>query len=202
MLTSTANLTAWYHANSDDANSATASSDYAVVTPTKPNAGTDQTGLGTTTYEQTQKNVYLLNRFYVQSASGMQRENQDLYVTDLAVSGSSSSTELNKALRVAFLCGETKVIYAPFAGATLTYTVNGSTSVTASAAKDANNDAVKTVLASNITISAYDEGGNGAKEIEVYTYFEGEDAAAKSANITASLDTLAISFKFGNENHQ
>ncbi len=204
MLTSTADLSVWYHANSDDANSATASSAYTDVSPNKPDAGKDETGLGVKTIDQVDKNIYLLNRFYVQSASSVSREHQNIYVTDVAASGSANSQQLNKALRVAFVLGSTKVIYAPFSGASLTYTVGGTegTSITVKAAKDANNNSVRTNLAEDVTVGAYSEGGTYATEIEVYAYFEGEDAAAKSSNITATLDTLAISFKFGNENHQ
>jgi hypothetical protein len=52
-----------------------------------------------------------------------------------------------------------------------------------------------------VTIPAYNASGTGALEFNVYLWFEGEDAANKSANITSTLDSLAISFKFGNKNH-
>lgn len=203
MLTSTSDLTAWYHNNSANANSATAAESYANVTPAKPAAGTDKTGIGVKTIDNVDKNIYLLNRFYIQSASNVNRAEQDLYVTEVAVTGSSNSAELNKALRVAFQLGNEQAIYAPFAGATYEYKVAGAeTNTEALASKDANSEWVETVLASNTTIPAFTTGGDDAIEIEVYCYFEGEDAAAKSANITATLDTLAVSFRFGNRSHQ
>lgn len=199
MLTSTADLSAWYHNNSNDANSAAAAKAYETLTVNKPDAGTvaANTGLGTTTYNELAKNVYLINRFYIQSASGVALTTQDINVKNIAVSGNSTSAELDKALRIAFKYGNTVAIYGGLTGFTASYKVNGSTTATTAKAPD-----VVTKLADNVTIPAFTAAGTSALEIEVYAYFEGEDAAAKSANITAKLDELAISFQFENANHQ
>ncbi len=199
LLTSTADLASWYHNKSNDANNHAAAEDYTTLTVTKPNAGTQtaNTGLGTTTYNNQAKNVYLINRFYIQSASGLELTGQDIKVKNIAAAGNTGSAELDKALRVAFKSSQTFVIYAPFSGASLSYNVAGTTATTAiDGSLDETGD-VQTLL-SNVKIPAFVQAGTGALEFEVYVYFEGEDAAAKSANITASLDDLTVSFEFEN----
>lgn len=203
LLTSTADLTSWYHNKSDDANDHTAAEDYTTLTVTKPAAGTQtaNTGLGTTTYNNQAKNVYLINRFYIQSASGLELTGQDIKVKNIAAAGNTGSAELDKALRVAFKSTQTFVIYAPFSGASLSYKVAGASTATTivDGSLDETGD-VQTLL-SNVTIPTFVQAGTGALEFEVYVYFEGEDAAAKSANITASLDDLTVSFEFENAIH-
>ena len=207
LLTSTADLAAWYHNKSDNANDHTAAEDYTTLTVTKPAAGTQttNTGIGTATYNQQTKNVYLINRFYIQSASGLELTGQDLKVKNIAATGASGSAELDKALRVAFKSAQTSVIYAPFAGASLSYNVAGAATATTivdgslGEGEGATGD-TRTLL-SNVTIPTFIQSGNTALEIEVYVFFEGEDPAAKSANITANLDDLTVSFEFENAIH-
>ena len=197
-LTSTADLTNWYHANSDDADKYQAATEYKKLSISKPDAGADGTGLGTAKLndeDANAKNFYLLNRFYIQSASGVALANQDINVKNIVVEAGTGSAELDKAIRVAFKYNTTTFIYGAVTGFTAGYTVNGSTAVTALA------PATVSTLADNVTIPAYKEGGDNALEFEVYVYFEGEDAAAKSANITANLDKLAVSFQFENKDN-
>lgn len=199
MLTSTSDLTTWYHNNSNNANEHTAAGDYDTLTVNKPAAGTtDQnTGLGTTTFQGLKKNVYLINRFYIKSASGVELANQKLHVKNIAATAAGNSAELNKALRVAFVYGSKQVVYGVFNGFTGSYKVGGATQ--AFEPKDGSVDEGADIqeLASGITIPSYNT--TTPLEIETYVYFEGEDEAAKSANITASLDDITISFEFENE---
>ena len=194
--TSTADFGTWYHALSDSATDGQSNLSYEAFTITEAegvNTGT------TATQVASAKNVYLLNKFYIQSAGAYTITAQDIYVQDLAVTGGSASTELNKSLRVGVKYGTSSTIFAPITGATATYTVNGEDEVTAITATAA--PLTSAEVAGSVTIPAYNASGTGALEFNVYLWFEGEDAANKSANITSTLDSLAISFKFGNKNH-
>lgn len=194
--TSTADFGTWYHALSDSATDGQSNLSYEAFTITEAegvNTGT------TATQVASAKNVYLLNKFYIQSAGAYTIAAQDIYVQDLAVTGSSASTELNKSLRVGVKYGTSATIFAPVTGATASYTVNGEDDVTAITATAA--PLTSAEVAGSVTIPAYNASGTGALEFNVYLWFEGEDAANKSANITSTLDSLAISFKFGNKNH-
>jgi len=198
-LTSTANLQSWYHANSDDANESAHAGAYETLTFDKPAVGEGETGVAVATLEnETNMNVYLLNRFYIQSASGRALTGQDIFVRDLKVTGMSASQDLDKAIRIAFKAKDSNdfFIYGGVADFTKTYNVNGST--TATTALD---PTVQSKLLSNIEIPAYVKNGSTALEIETYVYFEGEDAEARSINIKETLDDLSITFKFENKIH-
>ena len=199
MLTSTADLSTWYHNNSNNANEHAAAGDYDTLTVNKPDAGTtDQnTGLGTTTFQGLKKNVYLINRFYIKSASGVELSNQKLHVKNIAATAAGGSAELNKALRVAFVYGSTKIIYGVFEDFTHSYKVGGATQAFEPKDGSLADGADIQELASGITIPSFNT--ESPLQIETYVYFEGEDEAAKSANITASLDDITISFEFENE---
>jgi len=196
--TSTADLASWYHALSDSATNGQSGVAYETFSITEAegvNTGT------TTTQVTTAKNVYLLNSFFIQSAGAYTISAQDIYVQDLVVTvtGESVSTELNKSLRVGVKNGSTATIFAPVTGATASYTVNGANAVTAITSTAA--PLTTAEVAASVNIPAYNAAGSGALQFDVYMWFEGEDVANKSANITATLDSLAVSFKFGNKNH-
>jgi hypothetical protein len=212
--TSTFDATKWYHANSSDYNAAESgqeSSKYATF-----NFGvTTELGVnGTTTgvYQITKgslaitnKNVFLLNKFYLKASTIEDFEAEKLYVNEVnaAVAGGASaqSANLNKALRVLVTCNYSgtlhKAVFAPFEEASecVEYTVAGDSSQkytpVASGAKD-------TVLVDNaIIIPGSNTPNANTREINVYVYFEGEDANCKSANIVATLDKLSLDLKFG-----
>lgn len=191
---STANLSAWYHGLSDSATNGQSGVVYEDFTITE----TEGVNTGTTsTQVPSAKNVFLLNKFYIQSAGNYTIATQDIYLKDLVISGGSVSVELNKSLRVGVLHSSTATIFAPVSGATATYNVNGASSVTAVT----DTSGTTSEVASSITIPAYTEAGTNALEFKVYVWFEGEDVAHKSANITNTLDTLSLTFKFGNKAH-
>lgn len=196
--TSTADLSAWYHALSDSATNGQSGVAYETFSITEA----EGVNTGTTTTQVTSaKNVYLLNSFFIQSAGAYTIATQDIYVQDLVVTvtGESVSGELNKSLRVGVKNGSTATIFAPVTGATASYTVNGANAVTAITATAA--PLTTAEVAASVNIPAYNAAGTGALQFDVYMWFEGEDVANKSANITATLDSLAVSFKFGNKNH-
>ena len=213
--TSTKDFGTWYHAYSSNANDGQATVDRVALTVSKPAAGTtaSETGLGVVNQTNTaaedypfkDQNVYLLNRFYVQSATQVALAGQDLYVKDLKITNSNDSlvnADLDASLRIGFAFGEGKFIFAPVAGATLEYNVNGSTTnydVTAIADTSAGH-----VIsgAAGVNVPAYTANGASALEIEVYIWFEGEDVNNKSANVYGNMDQLSITFKIGNKAHQ
>lgn len=189
--TSTSELTTWYHGLSNSVNDGQSGVSYTTLTVTATN------GIGAATVGDATKNVYLLNSFYIQSSSPNAITGQDIYLKDLTVTGASVSTELNKALRVGILHDTTATIFAPITGATANYTVHDGNDVAAVT----DTTGTSAVVGSNVSIPAYVAAGTNALEFKVFIYFEGEDAACKSANITATLDTLALTFKFGNKEH-
>ena len=196
VATSTANCSAWYHAQSASVNNHEHSGEYTTLSVTAPTE-ISGTGIGTTTTLGGTKNVYLKNSFYIQTAAQTAITGQDIYLTNLAVSGNTSSPELDKALRLAVVYNSTATIFGVVDGFTANYGVNGAAAVTNMAKNASGNNKVD--IATNVNIPVYTTAGTNALKFDVYLYFEGEDAACKSANITATLDTLAISFKFGNE---
>ncbi len=190
--TSTADASKWYHAVSDDANNAKAGQDANKYTTL---AITETDGVGAATVGTEDKNVYLLNKFYIQSsADAIDLTNKNpskLLINEVTVSGIGTSTTLDASLRIMIKIGDTTVIYAPVTGATTSYKVAASASNTVCKTTD------KNVETSITTIPAYTAAGTNALEASVYVYFEGEDTNCKSANITATLDTLQVTVRFG-----
>lgn len=200
VATSTADCSSWYHATSASADDHTHSGAYTTLSVTKPTEISGN-GIGTTTSLTTSgtKNVYLLNSFYIQAAAQSTIDAQDIYLTNLTVSGNTSSQELDKSLRLAVVYNSTTTIFGVVDGFTATYGVNGAAAVTNIAKNASVNNKVD--IATNVSIPVYTPDGTNALKFDIYLYFEGEDAACKSSNIKATLDTLSISFKFGNEAH-
>ena len=215
LTTSTKDFTTWYHAYSNDANNGQATVDRVTLAVTKPTAGTGDanTGLGVVTGATkadssaddsfNNQNVYLLNRFYVQSATQVALSAQDLYVKNLSVTSDSAlvNAALDASIRVGFVFSDTNFIFAPVEGATAQYNVNGSsTNYDVKAITDTSAGEVISGAA-GISIPAYTANGANALPIDVYIWFEGEDANNKSANVLGSMDTLKINFKLGNKAH-
>lgn len=192
--TSTADGSSWYHAVSDDANNAKAGQASTAYT-TLSTSDSDSDGIFSATIGSETKNVYLLNKFYIQSSADeidlSTKTPSKLLINDVAVSGTGTSATLDASLRILIKIGTTTVIYAPVTGATTSYKVAASASNTVCKTTD------KNVETSITTIPAYTAAGTNALEASVYIYFEGEDAECKSANITATLDTLQVTIRFG-----
>ena len=213
--TSTADAATFYHANSAHINNADASQAAANYKSfTEANAAAegkyvvDANGIATASIGSATKNIFLKNTFYVQSSNLSTIANQDLFIKDLEVTGSSSSVKLNYSLRMAVVCNSTVSIFHMFADdtdadpdiiATKSYTVGGTTAVTTKDAITADTEVIISGAA-GLTIPAYTINSSTI-QIDTYLYFEGEDANCKSENITASMDTLAVSFKIGNKSH-
>lgn len=192
--TSTANATNWYHAVSDDAESAKkeqpAEGAYTLLSVTE-NAGAGNVSMGTDT-----KAIYLVNSFYIKSSTeAMTLTSPGLYINNVTVTlpGNQKTENLNKALRVAVVMndGTTTVtkIFAPVSGGETSYKVNNTTTVEAIAA------GTKNTSTNYLSIPAY--SSTSPIEAKIYCYFEGEDENCKSANLAAVIDELKVSVQFG-----
>ena len=199
-------MSAWYHGISKKANDGQYQVAYEQFTVDTSGLVYNGTGIatGTTTNQvPNAKNIYLLNKFYVQS-SGDELTGQDVYIKDLTVTGNTNSAELDKALRVGFVYdGGSVKIYNGLEDATTnttSYNVNGTIATTSYLASETTG-VTTSELASSVTIPAYTAAGTSAKVLDVYVWFEGEDAHLKSTNLTATLDNLSITFAIGNKIH-
>ena len=206
--TSTANFSDWYHAYSSNADNGQATVDRVSLVVEKPASSTSATGIGVVDSEDATtedgsfhgQNVYLLNRFYVQSATAVALNGQDLYIKDLAVTGATTNALLDASLRVGFAFNGADFIFAPVAGASESYTVNGTTNVNAITSIPATGYVISG--SAGVNIPAFVNNGDGSLEIEVYIWFEGEDVNNKSAYVYGNMDQLSITFKLGNQAHQ
>lgn len=191
--TSTKDVTTWYHNKSTNANDAQASQAAGTYETLKLTKSATEYGIGyvedgTPGYGETEAAYYLLNKFTVKS-SAENLTGIKFYINSVTVTGMNTSAALDASLRVAIkIVGDsTTYIYAPVAGATKTYKVGGSEQTEITVKTNEKN--VET------SINAISTNGVG---VEVYAYFEGEDAACKSTNVSGvTLDNLAITVKFG-----
>ena len=175
--TSTSNFTKWYHSTSADAKDA--------------NAHQTATGAYTEVSNGTSK-YYSENVFYIKSATANALV-KTLYIKSVTVTGADATHYLDKTLRVGIKMStsETIMIFAPVSGATLTYYCNGSTSVSAIDSSSSATTAINT----NTGVTSIPASDNGLKAT-VYVWFEGEDAACISDNVTSTLDTITVTVQF------
>lgn len=168
---STADGSTWYHATSslfDDADASQASTKYT-------NAGSDGTD-------------YVKNTFYIKSASDTAYAG-NLEITKVeAVSGGTQ--ELSKALRVGVMVGSNFYIYAPVTGYTATYKVGDGTSGISVSPKASTTATVDT------SVISFPANTADGLQVDVYMWYEGEDAACKSSNIVSSLEANNVTITF------
>ncbi len=162
-------------------------------------------------YAQADDTAYFLeNQFFIKSSGeqiaigGGTPNYAKLAIKNVSVTGLSASGDLDKALRIGVKVGSANmVILAPFAGATASYSVNGSTATTAQVGLIA--PAVAETPATTEYYANLDTGFTGnipavttdaPVTVSIYTWFEGEDANCKSDNVKAPLDTLNVSVTF------
>ena len=178
---STSNFTKWYHSTSPDANDANAHQ-------TATGAYSEVSNSGTTLY-------YSENVFFIKSATA-NALTANLYVKSVTVTGADATHYLDKSLRVGvkMSTSDTIMIFAPVDGATLSYYCNGATSVTAI---DSSSSAT-TPVNTNTGVTSIPASDNGLSAT-IYVWFEGEDAACISNNVTVLLDTITVSVQFTTE---
>lgn len=186
----------WYHnksKNADDAAAGQESSTYETLS-TKLSATTEGVGYvdsnSNNQYDAgTDAAYFLMNTFTIKS-SGDTLTNTPLYINKVDVKSSDNLLNIDKALRVAIVVDSTTYIYAPVDGATTTYKVAGSSSDTTALTSATGKNKATSVT----TIPNTDSG----IPVSIYVYFEGEDAACKSTNISGiTIDTLTVSVQFG-----
>lgn len=153
------------------------------------------------------ENAYYVKYTYYLKASNEQGVNglaltsgaQSLSIKEVTVTGSSGSAALDKSLRVGVAINNKFYIFAPNYSGTGEdvpadyYVYNGSsttganTKITALAANGVAYTDITTIpgVTTDSPIQA-----------DVYLWYEGEDPNCKSENITATLDTLVVGFKF------
>ena len=113
---------------------------------------------------------------------------KSLYIKDVAVTGNTNSTNLDKALRVAIVVNGKAYIYAPlYADADIPTSYVNATTATTPLPKTGSQATAMTSL------NAVTADGT---PVYVYLYFEGEDANLKTDNVTETLDDLTVTFQF------
>ncbi|MBP5470290.1 MAG: hypothetical protein J6Z11_13710 [Candidatus Riflebacteria bacterium] len=215
--TSTADAINWYHANAEYQNNHEAAAG-TVFTP----LAVSEAAAGSGVYKAEisdgmNKNLYLLNSFYLKASTTAILNANGLWakVSAESTESTSVSTALNNTLRVLVRYGTAEDtdndghadgaytyagqnIWAPFrtseTDAARTYTVGGTsgTSVTAirgDTAAQLGNAAVA-IPANNLTNKDVN-----TFQVQVFAYFEGEDVDCYSDNITATLDKVSVTVK-------
>lgn len=216
---STANGTAWYHAASSKSNDAAAASgttksanligDYATLTSLTAITGmSNATATGGSkaafstmgTSASAEAGYYVHYTYYLKASSGTaislgtSSGNQNVNIKGVTATintgSGSGSANLDKSLRVGIFMksGGNFYIYAPVAGYTTSYNVAASATATTPIA---GTTATATDLASLPAV-----GQNGTP-VEVYIWYEGEDANCKSDNALATtLDNIDVKIDF------
>lgn len=175
--TSTSDCDNWVKANSSDPNAATT-------------AGMTYTALSGD--ELTGQTYFAIHSYYIRSSAFEALTVASLDVTAVNIT-TGGSQELSKSVRVGVVYEDANYIYAPISGASTDYYYKSQ--------DDVNKVRVQPKGASDIskntevtTIPGNTENG---VEVTVYIWFEGEDAACKSANIITNLEQLTASVTFG-----
>ena len=190
--TTTSNATEWKHGNSNDRNSHEANATLDTLELTTSGDGIYK--VSTATSSLYNKNVYLLNNFYLRSSTPMQLTNKPLYVNSVVAERSGTAQELDNAFRVLVKYDTTCLIYAPFEAAVDPATTAENGAIAPGAGS------LNKLIASSVTIpAASDSIDDDALEISVYCYYEGEDSHCKSANIVPDFNTLSVTCRFGTE---
>ena len=209
---STANGTTWYHAASKvsyDAAKATSGTvspnlkDGAYETLTSLVAITDLSvaaSAGVNAARSTMGKAaddtagyYVHYTYYLKGASGtataLGTNAGDMNVRINSVPATTNSTALNASLRVGIKLNTEFYIFAPITGYTASYYVAAGTTATAP------------IAGSVPTYTDLDElpaANTAGVPVEVYIWYEGEDAACKSDNATAAtLDNIDVDIEFG-----
>lgn len=194
-------LTTWYHNKSDDADDAKAGQ-AAATYETLDIALSDTTnseGVGyvdknaDSAYTSGADAAYFLKDNFFIKSSGDSLTGTTLYINKVEVSSSNSLLAIDNSLRVCIVVDSTAYLFAPVsvgAGPTLTYKVKGSATDTVALAGTTKNTATGVTTINNTDADAV--------PVQIYVYYEGEDASCKSTNISGiSVDTITVSVQFG-----
>lgn len=187
--TSTPNGKAWFTAQAADADkyvskdgTYTAAVTDAIGSDTKDGAGL---------FYHTQVYVKTLNMTAVDG------KNVDLYVQALDINLGTEANDLEKSLRVAFVCGTNVVVFAPYRATDYAGKHAATTSTTA--ADTAYTAFLPGVVAGSSTTAKLADlayGDDQYVKVDMFVYYEGEDAACMSIN-AVNLDTVTVGVTFG-----
>ena len=187
--TSTADTTAWYHANSNSENNYAASGVYQTLAAANLKAdGLFVSGDGTAagTQYKIDAQYFLYQKFSVKATGA---GTLSLWVSAITVNGEQNSAALNDSLRIAVKHGtESVAFFAPMYDSsddTTLYFYNGTARTAGSPVKGL---APNTQIANNSVTTA-------ATDIQIWVYYEGEDENCKTIN-ASDVDTLTISMTF------
>jgi hypothetical protein len=213
--TSTANTVSWYVAHSKESNDSAS----ATANTPSPKLVNGYHALGTTPYTTAIETVqaavagtsakqevtyvdtgssgysdgegyYVKYTYYLKSSSdaittSLSSGGQNLQISAEVTANDGNTLAIDAALRIGVVINGKAYIFAPVSGATTTYYVNaGATATTA----------YTTAQATGVlTIPAVTNDG---MEVNVYAWFEGEDAGLKTDNIIDVLDNITVSVSF------
>ncbi len=196
--TSTKDAKEWWHAEAKVDTAATAiSSSYTKISDTTVNTDWTDTAPAAAALGAGSDGVYANGLYYyVYDSFTITPDAQSSAYTDLWVSQCTVGTtadSLSKSLRIAVVCGDKVVICAPVSGATLPYDVGGTGTNNCTAIDTSASATTALTKAQGLLF----EGSTDTKEVKVYAYFEGEDAAHTTDNLeAATLEGLTITVKF------
>lgn len=200
--TSTKNLTNWYHGTSEDPSSANS------TTSTTANNAVALTNLkvsnnigyadanNNNTLDTGEATYYLVTDYYIKSTTS-EALSSPLYIKNVSVSTTTSgTTDLDGSLRVGIKYGDTfKQIYGSTSTSTSEYYVGAQT--TEKTTINAYN--TQNVQVSNV--ASIPNTNDGALLVQIFVWFEGEDANCFSNNIAGKTpDTLAVTVQFSTTN--
>ena len=185
---STADLSTFLHSTSTNPNSANTHQTYTAGTAWTANSGT--------------YGNYVIHDFYIRSSADatMTVGSLDVKSVTATVNGGGEIQNLSKALRVGVkITGANAVyIYAPVSGYTATVSVQKAAGDYSAAAADRTEvTALAGNVVSNSSVTSIPAKLVNGIHVEIYIWFEGEDAACVSNNLLTTLQQLDISVVFG-----
>ena len=213
---STLNGTTWYHAASKKSNTAASATsgtksadllgDYSTLTGLtniSSMSNTTAAGGSTAAYEtvgtaaDADAGYYVHYRYYLKSAGaavtlgGTTGNKLSIKKVEATLPQTQASSGLNPSVRVGIKLNSAFYIYAPVSGYTTSYYVNAGTTETRPIAGT-------TITETDLeTLPAANAGATGGAPVDVYIWYEGEDAGCKSDNAQATaLDNIQIDITF------
>ena len=198
----------WYYAVAEVSNSNKAKDGTYVTLGTATNNYTFDNGKLTydNSYSGTKAapegTYYIATTFDIASVNNS-KPATNLMVDKVTVSSTGNTTQnLDKTLRVAVVCGEKEVIYAPVDySSDQSYKVAISTTGTPAVTGDATMPAENNVTAlfgakQSSSIAATVGTESSPTQVVVYIYYEGEDANHMTTNLANTIDQLSVSVDF------
>lgn len=166
-------------------------------------ANTEQAYVATSAWvDNSAEYGYVVHNFYIRSssASALTVTGLDVTKVEAKVSGGAAAQNLSKALRVGVLFdGSTNpYIYAPVTGYTASYTVQKAAGAYSNAegARATVAPLAYNTRSHDTTVTSIPASTSNGLHVEVFIWFEGEDAACISNNIQATMETLDVTVEF------